>query len=1081
MEATMPAGPRVDVGMLVVHPAIPGVARVSATRDPEVQLELFDSAARPVAAQQWVDRADVRRCQVGVQTRVFWRDPTSGRWVAGRIVGGGPDEYFVRRPNAELDLRIPESEIRVRWIRPLEDPLAVLLSGGQESPYFRDSRLPALQELTAQRAACASVPALPSSRVQIHGHQIGVALKVLSDPVQRYLLADEVGLGKTIEAGFVIRQRFLEDPRAKVVVVAPEPLRRQWLEELLERFFVDDFPEAELVVSSHDSPEKWSQYHHFDLAVVDEAHLLAGTGEPTASPYVELRRLCHAVPRLLLLSATPVLQKETTHLGLLHLLDPQVYSWEQFDSFRQRLSVRRELATAVYSLDPLFSYLLPDAIDQVRQLLPEDPRFDTLAEDVVARLDENGDLRPDSTSEDLAAAVGALRGHVSETYRLHRRVLRNRRVSVLNARLDDAGVMAPFEVTGRRSPQPVLLRSREDQRGREVLEDWRVRARDHLLDTAGDLAPYAEALSVLASRVGGPLDDLRDVIAFRVRHDQAAGTRADLSAQEKRCLQEAPPLPFEADILQDLDTRRPSDGLPELVERLRPALTTRRAVVFAGRGQLASALRSILVEQGLPRVREHTRQAGAVAAEQAVREWREQGGLLICDASAEDGRNLQLADLVLHLRLPANPNELEQRIGRVDRYGSTRPAQQVVFGDAPDTGLTAAWREVLLNGHQVFTRSISALQDAVDRELQGLWLAALEDGATGLAAMTPAVARSLEDETKVLAQLDVLETSYESAGPARDIAHTLAEWELNRADDSPLLRLLEGDEGFRFQLRRRQRGDVTISSGSRSPLLGPQLLAELQTVPEKSRTGWTDRWDALRNGGRLFRIGNPLVDAVGRILQLDDRGRASAHWRVDPSWRLEPLPYFAFDYLVEGDLAPAIEVARRERAGDLLALRRRADRFFEPLHRRVWIPSNAAVAVDDQRLLAWLDAPYRNNASDVNLNAQRIASLHRLFGGVDGFEEAAHDAESNARIELERVTDLPARRGFAQAAVREELAVLSAQAEARRAAAAILADDHSAALDRALTRALLQGIDAPKVSLTAVTCLVRSGQRWPGA
>jgi ATP-dependent helicase HepA len=1077
----MPTKARFDVGMLVVHPAVPGVARIGEISGSTVRLDLFDSAARAIASQQWVDREHVRRCKVGVQTRVFWQDPATGRWTAGRVVGGGPPEYFVRRPNVEEDLRIAESDLRVRWNRPLQDPLAVLLAGAQESPYFRDSRLPALEELTTQRAACASVSAFPSSRVQIYGHQISAALKVLSDPVQRYLLADEVGLGKTIEAGFVVRQRFLEDPRAKVVVVAPEPLRRQWLEELLERFFVDDFPQAELVVTSHDSPEKWSQYHDFDLAVVDEAHLLAGTGEPTASPYVELRRLCHAVPRLLLLSATPVLQKEATHLGLLHLLDPQVYSWEHFDSFRQRLSVRRELATAVYSLDPLFSYLLPDAIDQVRQLLPEDPRFDALAEDVVARLDENGDLRRATTAEDLAAAVAALRGHVAETYRLHRRVLRSRRVSVLNARLDDAGVMAPFEVPGRRSPQLVLLGALEHQWGREVLEDWQVRTRDHLLDTAGDLVPYARVLSMLSSRVGGPLEDLRDAMAFRVHHDQAAGERADLSAQEKRSLQEAPPLPFETDILQGLDTNRPSDGLPELVERLRPALAVRRAVVFAGRGQLASSLHFALSQLGMNQVRQHTRQTGAAAAEEAVREWREQGGLLICDASAEDGRNLQLADLVLHLRLPTNPNELEQRIGRVDRYGSARPAQQVLFGDGRDTGLTAAWREVLLNGHQVFTRSISALQDAVDRELQGLWLAALEDGSAGLAATVPAVAKSLEDETKVLAQLDVLETSYESASPARDVALTLAEWELNRADDSPLLRLLEGDEGFRFQLRRRQRGDVTISSGSRPPLLGPQLLAELQTVPEGSRTGWTDRWDALKNGGRLFRIGNPLVDAVARILQLDDRGRASAHWRVDPSWRLEPLPYFAFDYLVEVDLTPAMEVARRKGAGDLPALQRRADRFFEPFHRRLWIPSNETIAVDDQRVLAWLNAPYRNNASDVNLNAQRISALHRLFGGVDGFEQAAHDAESSARTELERVTDLPARRGVAQAAVREELAVLSAQAEARRAAGAILADDHSAALDRALTQALLQGIDAPKVSLVAVTCLVRSGQRWPGA
>jgi ATP-dependent helicase HepA len=333
----------------------------------------------------------------------------------------------------------------------------------------------------------------------------------------------------------------------------------------------------------------------------------------------------------------------------------------------------------------------------------------------------------------------------------------------------------------------------------------------------------------------------------------------------------------------------------------------------------------------------------------------------------------------------------------------------------------------------------------------------------------------------VLTQLDVLETSYDSSSAIRDVALALAELEVQRHDESALLRLLGGDEGFRFHLRHKQRGDITISSGSRPPLLGPQILAQLLTVPEVSRTGWTDRWGALKNGGRIFRVGNPLVDAVARILQLDDRGRASAHWRVDPMWRLEPLPYFAFDYLVEADLEPAVDVARREGAGDVSALRPRADRFFEPFHRRIWIPSDDTVAVDDQRLLTWLDGPYRNNGTDVNLNSQRIPALHRLFGGVDGFEHAARDAETNARVELNRVTDLPTRRNVAQAAVREEVAALSAQAEARRTAGAILADDGSAALDQAIAQALLQGIDQPRVSLVAVTCLVRSGHAWSGA
>ena len=92
-----------------------------------------------------------------------------------------------------------------------------------------------MRSLIAQRAACGSAFTLLSSGVEIFRHQVHAAMTVISDPVQRYLLADEVGLGKTIEAGFVIRQVLLDEPMSRIVVIAPDALRRQWQDELLEQ------------------------------------------------------------------------------------------------------------------------------------------------------------------------------------------------------------------------------------------------------------------------------------------------------------------------------------------------------------------------------------------------------------------------------------------------------------------------------------------------------------------------------------------------------------------------------------------------------------------------------------------------------------------------------------------------------------------------------------------------------------------------------------------------------------------------------------------------------------------------------
>ncbi len=148
----------VQIGDFVLHPDMHGVAQVADIEGAAIRLESFESVAHPVAEERWVLGASVIRHALSKQTRVFHRDEW-GRWRAGRVISGGPSEYIVRFPNSVTDALIPSNRLRVRWDRPLEDPLQVLVAGGQESPFFRDARMPVVQDLIEQRAACASVPA----------------------------------------------------------------------------------------------------------------------------------------------------------------------------------------------------------------------------------------------------------------------------------------------------------------------------------------------------------------------------------------------------------------------------------------------------------------------------------------------------------------------------------------------------------------------------------------------------------------------------------------------------------------------------------------------------------------------------------------------------------------------------------------------------------------------------------------------------------------------------------------------------------------------------------------------------------
>ena len=152
-------------------------------------------------------------------------------WSVGRIADywleGGEIWYDIRFPN-KIDRRVAEIDLRVRCFLPVDDPASILAAGGMESQYLHDRRRAALECLASARASTYGLTGLLSASVSLMPHQVQVVGRVLNDSVQRYLLADEVGLGKTIEACAVIKQAVLDNPEENVLILAPPSLTGQW-------------------------------------------------------------------------------------------------------------------------------------------------------------------------------------------------------------------------------------------------------------------------------------------------------------------------------------------------------------------------------------------------------------------------------------------------------------------------------------------------------------------------------------------------------------------------------------------------------------------------------------------------------------------------------------------------------------------------------------------------------------------------------------------------------------------------------------------------------------------------------------
>ena len=200
------------------------------------------------------------------------------------------------------------------------------------------------------RLAQSSVFGLMGPRVQLLPHQIYIAHQVAQRHAPRVLLADEVGLGKTIEAGLIAHHQLLTGRAERILVIVPDSLVHQWLVELLRRFNLhftimdherfdaineadegNPFDSAQLVLCQlsmlADSPDIYQQAcaSDWDLMIVDEAHHLQWSELDVSPEYRCIEGLAREVSGLLLLTATPEQLGVESHFARLRLLDPERY------------------------------------------------------------------------------------------------------------------------------------------------------------------------------------------------------------------------------------------------------------------------------------------------------------------------------------------------------------------------------------------------------------------------------------------------------------------------------------------------------------------------------------------------------------------------------------------------------------------------------------------------------------------------------------------------------------------------------------------------------------------------------------
>ena len=556
--------------------------------------------------------------------------------------------YRVARSGGEpFELSEEKLSSRMQLSRPTDR----LFSGQIDSD--KAFQLRYASRIHSNRVAHSPVRGLTGGRTSLLPHQLYIAHEVATRYAPRVLLADEVGLGKTIEAGLIIHQQLLTERAHRVLIVVPETLVHQWLVEMLRRFNLhfsifnserydsmdseemeNPFQNEQLVLCSIDFLLDPDVQQHaieagWDLFVVDEAHHLRWSENGVSPEYQLVETLAQATPGVLLLTATPEQLGKASHFARLRLLDP-----DRFSSLEHFLDEEKEYEPVARTADRLVNDQPLD--DAALKVLAS-----TLAEGDNAEL-----LKKLQSAEDAVrtAAQRELVNHLLDRHGTGRVLFRNTRSTVEGF------------------PQRVLIPSPLPLPGefRKSLEYIAANS-----EIEAELLLYPE-------------------LVYEASREESA-------------------LPW-----VEFDSR--IDWLHQQLKALRPekilviAASADTVLSLAMKFKDAFGIHAAVFHEGMSIV-ERDRAAAYFADPQNGSQ------VLICSEIGSEGRNFQFAHHLVLFDLPLNPDLLEQRIGRLDRIGQAKTVNiHVPYFDNSAQAVMLRWYHEGLNafeqtcpaGHSVF-------------------------------------------------------------------------------------------------------------------------------------------------------------------------------------------------------------------------------------------------------------------------------------------------------------------------------------------------------------------------------------------
>lgn len=707
---------------------------------------------------------------------------------------------------------------------------------------------------------------LQDARVDLNPHQIESALFAFRSPLSGgAILADEVGLGKTIEAGIILSQKWAERKR-RLVIIAPANLRKQWVEELEDKFYlpafildkkvmtqflakkdgVNPFETDRIVVCSYDFARRQERYlrlAQLDLVVLDEAHRLRNVYRPD-NQTGNILRSALAEKKKILLTATPLQNSLLELYGLTSFIDE--YAFGDLKSFKSRYSGNLSEIDFAH----LRNRLAPLCHRTLRRQVLEYIRY-------TSRIPMLHEFYPSAEETELYNLVTEF------LQRDHLVSIRSSQRTLTTLVLRKLLASSSYAIGG--TLQTIIQRI-----------DSQMAAEDNSLE----FADYEN------------WDDMIDEIpeieeAWEKRENSISPTELELLGEERAWLQRC------LDLAERISSNSKAEQLLIALEsgfkKLSELGANRKALIFTESRRTQEFLFRLLSERGyegqvmtfsgmnndtrsseiLRKWKEANKDTGLVTGVKEadmraalVDEFRNHATIMIATEAAAEGINLQFCSLVVNYDLPWNPQRIEQRIGRCHRYGQRHDVVVINF----------------LNKSNAADRRVYELLDEKFRLFDGVFGASDEvlgsiSSGTDFEQRIAHIYQTCRTEDEIQTAFDQLkaELSPEIDERMQQTRTAL----LENFDDEVRARLRDSEDNSRRLLRRYEerlwmltqyvlRKKATFSSSNYSFLLqeaingishtGPYYMLDTSNEIKKS--------ESKQQGGELYRANHPLAQYV---------------------------------------------------------------------------------------------------------------------------------------------------------------------------------------------------------------------------